>query len=288
MKAFRPDDTVSPAQGKLAAARRELSAALIERDGEVDLALTALIAREHVLLVGPPGCAKSLLLDGVMRWLGGRTFTVLLTRFTTPEELFGPISVAGLKEDRYRRVTTGKLPEADGCFIDEVFKGSSAVLNTLLRILNERLFDAGDGSATRVPLRLCVAASNEWPARQENGKELNALFDRFLLRKSVRPIASAAGRQRLLWGRDHTPKLSASVTPDEVDRAHSEAAALTWSPDAKEAFESVLRELAREGVQPGDRRQHKAAAACRAFAYLCGSSQVDPEHLEVAAHCLWD
>ena len=97
-----------------------------------------MLAREHVLLVGPPGCAKSLLLEAVMRWLGGKTFTCLLTRFTTPEELFGPVSVAGLKEDRFRRITSGKLPEADGCFLDEVFKGSSAILNTLLRLLNER------------------------------------------------------------------------------------------------------------------------------------------------------
>src|SRR4051812_7252877 len=84
MKAFRPDARVSPVQEKVAAARRELSSALIERDQEVDLVLTALLAREHVLLVGPPGCAKSLLLEAVMRWLGGRTFTCLLTRSPPP------------------------------------------------------------------------------------------------------------------------------------------------------------------------------------------------------------
>src|SRR5205085_10974568 len=111
MKAFRPEDRANPVREKFAAARRELSAALIERDDEVDLVLTALVAREHVLLVGPPGCAKSLLLDAVMRWVGGTTFTCLLTRFTAPEELFGPVSVAGLKDDTFRRITTGKLPE---------------------------------------------------------------------------------------------------------------------------------------------------------------------------------
>src|SRR3954465_9663102 len=132
MKLATPESC--PVQAKFATTRKELSAALIERDDEVDLVLTALVAREHVLLVGPPGCAKSLLLEAVMRWLGGRTFSCLLTKFTAPEELFGPISVAGLKEDRYRRVTAGKLPEADGCFLDEVFKGSSAILNTLLRV----------------------------------------------------------------------------------------------------------------------------------------------------------
>src|SRR2546423_5476421 len=136
MKAFSP--SAGPAQEKFAAARRELSAALIERDDEVDLVLTALAAQEHVLLVGPPGCAKSLLLDSLMRWMSGRRFSVLLNRFTTPEEVLGPISVTGLKADVYRRVTAGKLPEADLAFLDEVFKASSAILNVLLRLLNER------------------------------------------------------------------------------------------------------------------------------------------------------
>src|ERR1700740_699024 len=102
--------------------RKELAAALIERDEEIDLVLTALVAQEHVLLVGPPGCAKSLLLDSLMRWLSGKRFSILLNRFTTPEEVLGPISVTGLKSDCYRRVTAGKLPEADLAFIHEGFK----------------------------------------------------------------------------------------------------------------------------------------------------------------------
>src|SRR5262249_21068596 len=95
-----------------------------------------------------------------------------------PGRLAGPISIAGLKEDRYRRVTTGKLPEADLAFLDEIFKASSAILNTLLRLLNERVFENGDGPFVKVPLKLAVAAANEWPQSQEGGKELGALFDR--------------------------------------------------------------------------------------------------------------
>ena len=129
-----PSD-ICPTARKFATARRELAAALIERDDEIDTVLTALVAREHVLLVGQPGSAKSLLLDALLAWTGGRKFSILLTKFSVPEEVFGPVSILGLKEDRYVRVTTGKLPEADFAFVDEVFKASSAILNTLLKIL---------------------------------------------------------------------------------------------------------------------------------------------------------
>lgn len=284
MKLVRPD--TDPVREKFAA-RKELSSALIERDEEVDLVLTALVANEHVLLVGPPGCGKSLLLDSVLAWTGGAKFSILLTKFTTVEEVMGPVSLAALKADKYLRVTTGKLPEADYAFCDEVFKASSAILNTLLRVLNERTFDAGDGVARRVPLRLCVAASNEW-ASPDTGKEFTALSDRFLLRKAVSPIRSQAGRRKLLWTRDHAPRLSATVAPAEVEQARRQALALPWSSDAREALEAVLKELARGGVQPGDRRQFKTVGVVQAFAYLCGADEVLPEHLEVAQHCLWD
>lgn len=287
MKIVREEREACPLQAKFAAARREMAEALIEREAEIDLVLTGLVARENVLLVGPPGCAKSLLLDSLMAWMKGRKFSILLNRFTCPEELLGPISVAGLKSDCYRRVTSGKLPEADLTFIDEVFKGSSAILNVMLKILNERTYEVGDGTTIKVPLKLAVAASNEWPS-PETGKELAALFDRFALRKSVRPILTASGRQRLLWGGSHVPKLSTTVTPAEVDEANARAMALPWTDDAKQAMEQVIRELHKEGIQPGDRRQFKAVGVARAYAWLDGCDRVEPEHLEVLQYVLWD
>jgi MoxR-like ATPase len=287
VKPYRPPSVPSPIRDKFAAARKELSLALIEREEEVDLVLTALLANEHVLLVGPPGCGKSLLLDSLLSWTGGRKFSILFTKYSTPEEVLGPVSLSALKEDRYVRVTTGKLPEADYAFLDEVYKASSAILNVMLRLLNERTYDAGDGVVRRVPLKLCVAASNEW-ASPDTGKELAALSDRFVLRRAVSPIRSRAGREKLLWAADHRPRLSTTITTAEVEDARSAAQSLPWSGEAKEALEVVLSELAKEGIRPGDRRQFKTVGVVKAFAFLNGADEVRPEHLEVAQHSLWD
>jgi len=276
---------MTPAE-KFAAMRRDLGTALIERDQEIDLCLSALVAREHVLLVGPPGTAKSMLSDAIVRWMDGARFQILLTKYTTPEEVFGPVSLAGLKTDHYRRITTGKLPEAHVAFIDEIWKASSAILNTTLTVLNERLFD-NDGARVVCPLQLCVAASNEWPGTNGDGKELGALFDRFILRKHVRPIATERGLQRLLWAPVEIT-LSDTITPDEITEAHEEARGLDWTDKARDAFVTILREAKNEGIIPGDRRMQKATTIGQAYAWLNGHTEVQTDDLEILAHVLWD
>ena len=273
------------ARDKFTTVRKELGESLIERSEEIDLLLTSLIAGEHLLLVGPPGCGKSLLIDSLMRWTHGSKFSCLLNRFSMPEELLGMYSLSELKLDKFVRITTNKLPESQYVFLDEIFRASPAILNVLLKLLNEKTFDKGDGIARRVPLEICLGAANDWPSGDE-GKSLGALVDRFMLRKSVLPISSAAGRQKLLWN-NSAPEFSTSLTPSELTAARLDAQGIPWSSEGMKALEAILDELARQSVRPSDRRQFKSVAIVQAYAWLNGGDEVLPEHLEVLQHVLW-
>lgn len=274
-------------QQKLAKARETMYTTLIERDEEIDLSFVGLIAGENVLLVGPPGTGKSLLSESLCSFIDGHLFSYLLTKYSTPDELFGPLAITKLQQDQYERVIDGYLPTADILFLDEIFKASSAILNTLLRVLNERRFRNNTSTIT-VPMLSCIAASNEWPNEQEGGKELGALFDRFVIRKHVHPIRTPAGRRRLLWDANLIPQFADTITPVEVLQARAEAKALNWERQAMEAMETMLADLARnDGIMVGDRRQRKAVAVAQANAYLTGATVVEPEHLEILGHVFW-
>lgn len=268
--------------------RTALSNSLVERDPEIDLVLIGLIAKENALLVGVPGVAKSQMIEGVARWMDTRVFSYLLTKFTDPMELFGPIDLQSLKNGENKRNVAGYAPTASFLFLDELFKSSSAILNTLLKLLNEKVFKYGIQEMS-VPLIQAVAASNEWP-NAETMQELGALFDRFLLRKKVRPV-SVAGRKvllsRAMADDDFRPKITEKISPEEIEEAHQEAMDLTWTSETEEALHSILDELNHDGIFPGDRRLVKCTKIFRAKAWLDGAEEVLPEHLEVLSHVLW-
>ena len=156
---------------------RELDARFLDKSEIVRLMLITLLAGEHMLLVGPPGTAKSALVRQLARLVEGRFFEYLLTRFTEPNELFGPVDIQAFREGRYLRRVEAMLPDAEIVFLDEVFKSNSAILNALLSILNERRFFTGS-AALRVPLSSLYGATNDIP----NDDALSAVFDRFLVR----------------------------------------------------------------------------------------------------------
>jgi MoxR-like ATPase len=260
--------------------RANLMAQFPERKDVIDGSLAAVLAGEHVLLIGPPGTAKSALVRCLAQVFGGSYFERLLTKFSTPEELFGPISLQALAQDRFVRITAGKLPEAEFAFVDEIFKSSSAVLNALLSIINERVFH-NDGAPVRCPLVSLFAASNELP----EGKELEALFDRFLLRFDVGYLLVASNLRGVLVGPE--PAIAATLTMDELRRAQAEAALVKITDDTVDALLSIRDACRGEGITASDRRWKKSLGIVRASAWLAGEKKTCPEDLAILVDSLW-
>src|SRR5688500_2754276 len=156
---------------------RTLNAQFLDKQEIIRLMMISAIAGEHMVIVGPPGTAKSAMIDMFARLVDSKYFEYLLTRFTEPNELFGPVDIAAFREGRYTRRIEGMLPQAEIVFLDEIFKSNSAILNSLLHVINERKFTNGS-QVVPVPLISLYAASNEVP----NDESLAAMFDRFLLR----------------------------------------------------------------------------------------------------------
>jgi MoxR-like ATPase len=260
-----------PATPQLSALIRALESGLLERDVAVRLGLLALLSGEHVLLLGPPGSAKSALARRLHTALdSGRYFERLLTRFSTPEELFGPLSLKALEDDRYQRLVEGYLPTASVAFLDEVFKANSAILNALLGLLNERVFDNGR-ERLHTPLVSVVGASNEIPSDEA----LQAFYDRFLLRVPVAPV-SDAGFAALLHLRDETTAVAEPITAAQRAAVLSAAEAVVFSPSASQALVTLRHWLAAQDLAaPSDRRWRQLARLLRIAAAAEGRQEVD-------------
>ena len=264
----------------LASLRSALRARFVERDRVVDGLLIALLARQHVLLLGPPGTAKSLLARTLCASLeGARFFEWLLTKFSTPEELFGPVSLQALEAGRYERVIEGKIPEAHVAFLDEVFKSNSAILNALLTLMNERVYH--EGSAARpVPLQTLVAASNELPDEDE----LSALYDRFLLRFSVGYVSDEVF-PRLLSLEEPPPLPRFGLA--HLDELRARVGAVQIPDVVASELVEIRRQLRKEGVTPSDRRFRQSLDVLRAAAVLEERDRVVTSDLDWLRDVLW-
>lgn len=266
---------------KVLALRDDLAANLLERESAIEAALLALLTGEHLLLLGSPGTAKSMLVRAICeRIADANYFERLLTKFSVPEELFGPLSLSALEQDRYQRVAAGSLVEAHVAFLDEVFKANSSILNALLGVVNERVYHEA-GQAVPVPLLSLFGASNETP--EDNG--LGALHDRFLLRVVVPPLADDDSVRRLLDLQPAQP--TATLTLDELRQAQQQVEQVPLTDEAREAIITIKHELEHEGLAASDRRWKACARLVRAKAWLDGDSETSSEHAEVLSHALW-
>ncbi|MDE6378929.1 MAG: AAA family ATPase, partial [Muribaculaceae bacterium] len=276
----------------------------LERDEPLALSLLSAMAGESIFLLGLPGVGKSMIARRLKSaFEGASVFEYLMSRFSTPDEIFGPVSISKLKdEDRYERVTSGFLPEAEVVFLDEIWKAGPAIQNALLTVLNEKIFLNGNRE-TRLPLKGIIAASNELPAKDEG---LEALWDRFLIRYIVEPIENAENFKRLLkmdaeseCKSDFTPftheeyeetRLNSSRVelPENIldcivtlhDKMHAKANAIDRDTGEIPEENSIY--------YISDRRWKKCTDILRTSAWLNGRERVDYSDLLLFSHMLWN
>ena len=266
-----------------------LEGQFLGKDEIIRLLLIATVAGEHCVLLGPPGTAKSALIRSLAELMQARYFEYLLTRFTEPNEIFGPVDIAAFREGQYRRNTAGMLPEAEVVFLDEVFKSNSAILNALLTLLNERRFTSG-GQVMRCPLISVFAASNEVPSDET----LNAIFDRFLLR--VRSdnldayhfnelLEKGIGLEvRQMAGQKPQPLLSAR---ELADMGKDFGRRMSFSDAFLSGYKGLVFQIRAEGVSLSDRRVVKMLKLFAASAFLDGRQAADASDFFILKH-IWN
>lgn len=295
----------------------EMNRGIYEKETEISLSLLAALAGESIILLGPPGVAKSMVARQLKTaFRDAQSFEYLMSRFSTPDEIFGPVSIQKLKtSDTYERAVEGYLPTADVVFLDEIWKAGPAIQNTLLTVINEKIFRNGNREM-HLPLKLLVAASNELPAK---GEGLEALWDRFVIRIESRPIKLEKNFRAMLLEAptdflgptDFTDSTDSSGSMGKSDSADFSDLKITaeeyaeWAEkickigvkeevlDAISAIRKSLRAVnvdeaaERRNIYVSDRRWKNIVRLLRTSAFMQDREEVDICDLLPVYHCLW-
>ena len=302
---------------------QEMNRGIYEKETEISLSLLAALAGESIILLGPPGVAKSMVARQLKTaFRDAQSFEYLMSRFSTPDEIFGPVSIQKLKtSDTYERAVEGYLPTADVVFLDEIWKAGPAIQNTLLTVINEKIFRNGNREM-HLPLKLLVAASNELPAK---GEGLEALWDRFVIRIESRPIKLEKNFRAMLLD-SHADFLGPTDFTDSTDFSgftgglgHADLADnadfsdlkitseeyAEWTEridkigvkievlDAISAIRKFLRAVnvdeaaERRNIYVSDRRWKNIVRLLRTSAFMQDREEVDICDLLPIYHCLW-
>jgi len=272
----------------------ELSTTLLERSEHIEAMAAAILSGENIFLLGKPGTAKSMLArEFFSRVTGASYFELLLTKTTTPEEIFGPVDLQQYIDNKnFCRNVEGKLPTAHYGFVDEIWKSSSAILNTLLTIINEKIFHNGT-EILNVPLRSLVSASNEFP----EGMELDALLDRFVIKLEVNSITETSNRLELLSGSKYYKKIT-RIKLSELDALVSQCQAVKLPKSILKRVLNIQDKLKDAGIRVSDRVLHRTCADCdrhgvpranilKAKALLAGRNVVTEDDLVILEHAFW-
>ena len=285
----------------------EMNRGIYEKETEISLSLLAALAGESIILLGPPGVAKSMVARQLKTaFREAQSFEYLMSRFSTPDEIFGPVSIQKLKtSDTYERAVEGYLPTADVVFLDEIWKAGPAIQNTLLTVINEKIFRNGNREM-HLPLKLLVAASNELPAK---GEGLEALWDRFVIRIESRPIKLEKNFRAMLLevkSEERGVKKQSSVAEGKANsNAITAEEYAEWTErigkigvkievlDAISAIRKSLRAVnvdeaaERRNIYVSDRRWKNIVRLLRTSAFMQDREEVDICDLLPIYHCLW-
>ena len=289
----------------------EMNRGIYEKETEISLSLLAALAGESIILLGPPGVAKSMVARQLKTaFRDAQSFEYLMSRFSTPDEIFGPVSIQKLKtSDTYERAIEGYLPTADVVFLDEIWKAGPAIQNTLLTVINEKIFRNGNREM-HLPLKLLVAASNELPAK---GEGLEALWDRFVIRIESRPIkleknframlleshADFSGSTGVLGHADFADNADFSdlkITAEEYAEWAEKICKIGVKEEVLDAISAIRKSLRavnvdeaaeRRNIYVSDRRWKNIVRLLRTSAFMQDREEVDICDLLPIYHCLW-